>query len=141
MGKNKNTDSTTLPNDKLRAAIYARHSSDGQREESIEGQLCECKEYAERQNMLVISTYVDRAVSARTDNRPEFQKMITDSAQKQYAQTVASTELGIMFVMDELKAVAKSMLRDRVTIDFVVRHTGLDESTVREIQEELNNEG
>ena len=34
--------------------------------------------------MVVISTYVDRAVSARTDNRPEFQKMITDSAQKQF---------------------------------------------------------
>ena len=34
--------------------------------------------------MTVISTYVDRAVSARTDNRPEFQKMITDSAQKQF---------------------------------------------------------
>jgi len=51
------------------------------------------------------------------------------------------TEIGVMIAMDELKAVAKSMLRDRVTIDFVVRHTGLDESTVREIQEELNNEG
>jgi len=41
MVKNKNTDSTTLPNDKLRATIYARYSSDGQREESIEGQLRE----------------------------------------------------------------------------------------------------
>jgi len=76
-------DATNL-NGKLRVTIYARYSSDGQREESIEGQLRECKEYAERQNMVVISTYVDRAVSARTDNRLEFQKMITDSAQKQF---------------------------------------------------------
>lgn len=64
--------------------IYARYSSDGQREESIEGQLRECKEYAERHNMAVISTYIDRALSAKSDNRPEFQKMIRDSARKQF---------------------------------------------------------
>ena len=62
----------------MRAVIYARYSSDGQREESIEGQLRECKEYAERHNMTVVLTYVDRATSAKTDNRPEFQKMIAD---------------------------------------------------------------
>lgn len=32
----------------MKAVIYARYSSDNQREESIEGQLRECKEYAER---------------------------------------------------------------------------------------------
>ena len=69
---------------KLHVVIYARYSSDGQREESIEGQLRECKEYAERQGMTVITTYVDRAISAKTDNRPEFQKMIADSSKKQF---------------------------------------------------------
>ena len=59
----------TTSNNKLRVTIYARYSSDGQREESIEGHLRECKDYAERQNMIVINTYVDRDVSARTDNR------------------------------------------------------------------------
>lgn len=68
----------------MRAIIYARYSSDGQREESIEGQLRECREFAERQGMTIIETYVDRATSAKTDNRPEFQKMISDSAQKQF---------------------------------------------------------
>jgi DNA invertase Pin-like site-specific DNA recombinase len=68
----------------MRAVIYARYSSDGQREESVEGQLRECKEYAERHNMTVISTYCDRALSARTDDRPEFQKLIHDSAKKQF---------------------------------------------------------
>jgi len=68
----------------LRAIIYARYSSDGQREESVEGQLRECKEYAERHNMTVVSCYIDRALSARTDDRPEFQKMIRDSARKQF---------------------------------------------------------
>jgi DNA invertase Pin-like site-specific DNA recombinase len=68
----------------MKAVLYCRYSSDGQREESIEGQLRECKEYAERHNMTIISTYIDRALSARTDDRPEFQKMVSDSAKKQF---------------------------------------------------------
>ena len=68
----------------MRAVLYARYSSDGQREESIEGQLRECKEYADRHNMTIIGQYIDRALSARTDDRPEFQKMIRDSEKKQF---------------------------------------------------------
>lgn len=64
----------------MKAVIYARYSSDNQREESIEGQLRECKEYAERNGILVLQSYIDRALSAKTDNRPEFQRMIRDSA-------------------------------------------------------------
>lgn len=64
----------------MKAVIYARYSSDSQREESIEGQLRECKEYAERNSITVLSAYIDRALSAKTDNRPEFQRMIKDSA-------------------------------------------------------------
>ena len=63
----------------MTAFIYARYSSDGQREESIEGQLRECKEYAEKNNITVLGTYIDRALSAKTDNRPQFQQMIKDS--------------------------------------------------------------
>ena len=59
--------------------IYARYSSDNQREESIEGQLRECREFAERNGIKVIGTYIDRALSAKTDHRPEFQHMIKDS--------------------------------------------------------------
>ena len=66
----------------MKAVIYARYSSDNQREESIEGQLRECKEYAERNDMIIVKTYIDRALSAKTDNRPEFQRMIKDSSQE-----------------------------------------------------------
>ncbi len=62
----------------MKAVIYARYSSDNQREESIEGQLRECKAYAEKNNITVLTTYIDRALSAKTDNRPEFQRMIKD---------------------------------------------------------------
>ena len=56
----------------MKAVIYARYSSDNQREENIEGQLRECKEYAEKSGITVLSSYIDRALSAKTDNRPEF---------------------------------------------------------------------
>ena len=71
----------------MKAVIYARYSSDNQREESIEGQLRECKEYAKKNGITILRTYIDRALSAKTDNRPEFQKMIQDST-KQLFDTV-----------------------------------------------------
>ena len=66
----------------MNAVIYVRYSSDSQREESIEGQLRECREYAERNNMTIVGTYIDRALSAKTADRPEFQHMIKDSAKE-----------------------------------------------------------
>ena len=66
----------------MKAVIYARYSSDSQREESIEGQLRECTEYAERNGITVLRSYIDRALPARTADRPEFQNMIKDSEQK-----------------------------------------------------------
>lgn len=64
----------------MKGIIYARYSSDNQREESIEGQLRECKEYAKRNDITILGTYIDWALFAKTDNRPEFQHMIKDSA-------------------------------------------------------------
>ncbi|MBQ7010059.1 MAG: recombinase family protein, partial [Ruminococcus sp.] len=64
--------------------LYARYSCDNQREESIEGQLRECKAFAERKGYIVVDTYIDRAISAKTDNRPDFQRMIKDSAKKEF---------------------------------------------------------
>lgn len=66
----------------MNAVIYARYSSDSQREESIEGQLRECREYAERNNMTIVGTYIDQALSAKTADRPEFQHMIKASYRK-----------------------------------------------------------
>ena len=67
----------------MRAVIYARYSSDNQREESIEGQLRECSAYAERKGYTVVKTYADRAISGKkADNRPQFMQMIADSKQK-----------------------------------------------------------
>jgi len=64
----------------VKAVIYARYSDSSQREESIEGQIRECTEYAKYNGITIIGTYIDRALSAKTDNRPEFQRMIRESA-------------------------------------------------------------
>ena len=62
--------------------IYARYSSDGQREESIEGQIRDCTAFAQREDIILLSPYIDRAFSAKTDDRPAFQQMIKDSAKR-----------------------------------------------------------
>ena len=67
---------------KMKAVIYARYSSDNQREASIEGQIRECTAFAEKNGITVLRHYIDRAISAKTDNRPEFQNMIIDSNKK-----------------------------------------------------------
>lgn len=68
----------------MNAVIYARFSSDRQREESIEGQVRECRTYAEKNGFTVIDTYVDRAKSASkdTDKREDFLRMIRDSSKR-----------------------------------------------------------
>ena len=66
----------------MTAVIYARYSSDNQREESIEGQLRECTAFAEKNDITILRHYIDRAYSAKTDKRPEFQNMIRDSSKK-----------------------------------------------------------
>ena len=67
-----------------KAVIYARFSSHGQTEQSIEGQLRICYQYAAKHKLCIIKEYIDRAKTATTDNRPQFQKMLQDSFNKQF---------------------------------------------------------
>ena len=66
----------------MKAVIYARYSSDNQREESIEGQIRECTEYAEYNDIEIVGQYIDRAFSAKTDDRPDFLRMVNDSSKR-----------------------------------------------------------
>ena len=50
----------------IRAVIYARYSSSGQREESIEGQIRECRAFAKRNGFTIVGEYADRALTGRT---------------------------------------------------------------------------
>lgn len=67
-----------------RAVIYARFSSSNQKEESIEAQVKACTEYAEKNNMIIVKNYEDRAHTATNDRRPAFQQMIRESDKKEF---------------------------------------------------------
>ena len=74
--------------EKIPAVIYARYSSASQRDESIEGQIRECTDFADRHGFRVVGHYEDRALTGRTDKRPGFQKMIADSDKKQFQAVI-----------------------------------------------------
>ena len=67
-----------------KAVIYARFSSHKQQETSIEGQIKVCEDYARREGIEIIDTYIDRAISGTTDKRPGFNKMILDSSSGEF---------------------------------------------------------
>lgn len=69
---------------KRKAVIYARFSSYNQNEQSIEGQLRECYDFAKRNDLLVLHEYIDRAMTATSDKRPEFLRMIEDANRKHF---------------------------------------------------------
>jgi site-specific DNA recombinase len=68
----------------LRAVIYARYSSDSQREASIEDQLEVCRRYAERQGWAVVEVYADQAQSGASRFRPAFQQLQADAEQRRF---------------------------------------------------------
>jgi site-specific DNA recombinase len=63
----------------LRAAIYARYSSDNQRDESIDAQVRLCKEHIRREGYILTEIYADEAVTGTTDDRAQFQQMMSDA--------------------------------------------------------------
>ena len=70
------------------AVIYARYSSDKQTENSIDAQLRAAHTYCEAKGLRVVGEYIDRAISGTTDNRPDFQRMISDAKKRQFAFVV-----------------------------------------------------
>lgn len=66
------------------AVIYARYSSNSQTEQSIEGQLRVCQQFAQQNDLLIVDTYIDRAMTGTNDNRVAFQKMLADSKKRQF---------------------------------------------------------
>lgn len=67
------------------AVIYARFSSDNQREESIDAQVRACRRYAEQQGYNIIEIYADHAKTGTNDKRPEFQRVIQDAKSGKFA--------------------------------------------------------
>ena len=68
----------------MRAVIYARYSSDLQREASIEDQLEVCRRYAVSQGWTIVETYTDAAISGASRFRPGFQKLIAEASKNKF---------------------------------------------------------
>ncbi len=66
------------------AVIYARYSSTNQTEQSIEGQVHVCQDFAKRNDIIIVDSYIDRAISGTTDERESFQRMLKDSNNKKW---------------------------------------------------------
>ncbi len=72
----------------MEAVIYARYSSDSQREESIEDQVKSCKQYAKRNKLDIVKIYSDKALTGTSDKRPNFQQMIKDSSESTWERII-----------------------------------------------------
>ena len=71
-----------------KAVIYARYSSHNQTEQSIEGQVRICTDYCKAHDLEITEIYADRAITGKTDARPEFQRLIADSASRKFEAVV-----------------------------------------------------
>ena len=90
------------------AVIYARYSSHNQRDVSIEQQVKQCQEFAQQNNFQIIEIYADRAISGKTDKRPNFQRMMRDAEKKKFKYVIAwkSNRMGrnmLQAMMNEAK--------------------------------------
>jgi site-specific DNA recombinase len=74
---------------KMRAVIYARYSSENQRDASIEDQVRVCRMYIEREGWTYLHAYSDRAISGSTPFRPGYQKLLQDARCGQFEIVVA----------------------------------------------------
>ncbi len=68
----------------LKVALYARYSSDNQRDASIEDQLRLCRLHAAKQGWTVVDSYSDRAISGASLLRPGIQELIQDAQRRRF---------------------------------------------------------
>ena len=67
-----------------KGVIYARYSSDRQNEQSIQGQVDVCTEWAKNNDISIVNMYHDDALTGKTDHRPAFQQMIKDAKSEKF---------------------------------------------------------
>jgi site-specific DNA recombinase len=95
---------------KIRAAIYARYSSDKQNDRSIEDQAALCHALCKRNGLLVIELYADRAISgASTANRLEWQRLMRDARAGKFNVVVAEALDRISRDQEDLAGIHKRL--------------------------------
>ena len=62
----------------MRAVIYARFSSENQKQSSIIDQIEVCTRYVDKHSWVIVGTYADAAASGASRFRPNYQKLVND---------------------------------------------------------------
>ncbi|WP_082267115.1 recombinase family protein [Komagataeibacter europaeus] len=73
----------------MKVALYARYSSENQRDASIEDQLRLCRLHAEKQGWTIVDSYTDRAISGASLLRPGIQELIQDATRGRFTIVLA----------------------------------------------------
>jgi len=75
----------------MKVALYARYSSDNQREASIADQMRVCRDFAERQGWPVADEFHDHAISGATLLRPGFQALMRRALDREFDIVLAES--------------------------------------------------
>ena len=75
----------------MKVAIYARYSSDNQRDASIADQLRICRDFAARQGWTVVQEFTDHAISGATLLRSGFQALMRDALNRRLDVVLAES--------------------------------------------------
>ena len=92
----------------MRAVIYARYSSENQREASIEDQVRDCKALIERQGWMLAATYSDHAISGSVRMRAGYQKLLEDARAGQFQVVIAEALDRLSRDQEDIAALYKS---------------------------------
>lgn len=85
----KSNSASVMPELGEDGVIYGRYSSHAQKDASIEQQVKEAQEYAQRMGIRVVEVYADRAISGKTDRRASFQRMMRDAEKGKFKYVIA----------------------------------------------------
>ena len=99
-----------------RVALYARYSSDNQRDASIEDQLRQCRERAAREGWTVAETYFDRAISGASLIRSGIQSLLADAQAGRFDMVLSEALDRISRDQEDVAGVFKRLRFAGVTI-------------------------
>ncbi|OAI44356.1 hypothetical protein AYO43_09255 [Nitrospira sp. SCGC AG-212-E16] len=110
----------------MRAALYARYSSEHQKESSITDQFRNCEQRAAREGWTITARYEDKAISGTTSDRPGYQQLLKDAKAKQFDILLINDFSRLSRDMDETERARKRLIYWGVRVIGVV--DGIDTS-------------
>ena len=99
-----------------RVALYARYSSDNQRDASIEDQLRQCRERAAREGWTIVESYSDRAISGASLIRSGIQSLLADAQTGRFDMVLSEALDRISRDQEDVAGVFKRLRFAGVTI-------------------------